>query len=65
MGQGIPSTGLPMIQNWEEGLRHQRVMLPLRDLDRLEKQANKGMCKVLHLWKNKITHTHQGMLGAN
>ena len=43
-----------------------------RDLNRLEKWAdrnlmkfNKEMCKVLHLWKNKITPMHQDMLGAD
>lgn len=49
-----------MIQNWEEGLAHQGVVLPIQsDLSRLEKQADrnimqfsKGKCKVLYLERN-------------
>lgn len=65
MGQGVPSASL-IIENREE-----RLMLQ-RELNHLEKWADrnlvnfyKAMCKVLHLWKNKIASMHQDMLEAS
>lgn len=51
--------------------REERLMLQ-RELNHLEKWADrnlvnfyKAMCKVLHLWKNKIASMQQDMLEAN
>lgn len=56
-------------ENREEQLMHQRAMLPSRGMekwaDRNLINFYKAMCKVLHLWKNKIASMHQDMLEAS
>lgn len=62
-GQGVLSAYFPITQN-QEWLIHQRVVLPYRNFNKLEKWVNRNFmkfnkkCKVFHLGRNNPRSEH-------